>query len=137
MTQPTPPKQRNLPKQRKFIQKRGSYSNFAKTFSRDEVQTLGELFDECDGDKDGLLNLEELSDMTLKLNIHCSEDEIKRLFHELDTNSINAISFEDFVEGIQWIQKARSISESGDFQVADFFFQKLKLKLLLKFKKLI
>jgi Ca2+-binding EF-hand superfamily protein len=85
--------------------KRDSVAEFAREFSWENLGTLKEYFDDIDQDKDGQITLPELS-VLLKEWTFATDAEIETLFNELDQNGDKKISFQEFVHGLQWMQKS-------------------------------
>jgi Ca2+-binding EF-hand superfamily protein len=93
---------------RPALKRTASVVEFAKEFEQDHVKVMKELFVLCDRDGDGLLTRRELVNVMKELNVQASERDVARLYSELAADS-NGITFENFLLGIQFIQKVRTL----------------------------
>lgn len=60
------------------------------------VEALREVFDIIDTDKSGLISIDEIRAMLLKLNRLVSEEEIQGVMKSLDIDASSAVDFEEF-----------------------------------------
>jgi hypothetical protein len=73
---------------------------FAQTYTAAQLGSLKELFQLCDEDKNGTISKGELGKVMSELGVSTTETEISLLFQKLDVNHDGALSFSEFVKGL-------------------------------------
>lgn len=58
---------------------------------------LKEAFDEFDKDKNGYMSLDEIVKLSSKLGVKVAKRDLEALFHSIDTDKDNKLSFEEFL----------------------------------------
>jgi calmodulin/calcium-binding protein CML/plastin-2 len=66
-------------------------------YSEEELDELREAFDYNDRDRDGMIQLDEFSEMLDELEAEMSEKDVRTGFNDIDTNDDGLIDFEEFV----------------------------------------
>jgi Ca2+-binding EF-hand superfamily protein len=90
--------------QRKLV-KKDSVAQFAQDLTYEQISAMKELFNQCDKDGDGHIDMEELINLMTEFTT-ASKREIETLFKELDQNGDQKINFNEFLGGMRWIQKS-------------------------------
>lgn len=80
-------------------------------FTKEEIGQARELFALCDKNKDGSISLDELAGVMQELGVAASKKDVDALFQKLSKNGEN-ISFDEFLHGLQWLNKAMVLSNT-------------------------
>lgn len=106
------------------IRRQGSLADFAGHISKEAsittVNEIKELFRSCDKGKkivsilvshlvdgDGELTEKELGAVMTELGIVHSETELAAMFKQLDADGNGAVTFEEFLRGLQYMEKSK------------------------------
>jgi len=98
-------------------------------WTKEQIAETKALFDFCDSNRDGVIGKEELRAMFRKMNILIKKVEFEQIFRDLDRNGNEEISFEEFLEGIQWLQKGATLDHKIFEEDDDETLKPLKQKL--------
>jgi len=102
-----------------MIKKTKSISELSDDLSYEGVTAMKECFNLMDTNGDGELSQSELAQVMQSLGIHHSKEEIAVLFHELDTDKSNSISFQEFLGGLRWSSRSNKMTEKS--KMSEFF----------------
>ncbi|KAL7251231.1 hypothetical protein ACSBR1_013124 [Camellia fascicularis] len=64
---------------------------------KEGLKDIQGVFEQCDEDSNGTIDLEELKKCLQKLQLHLTEKEIDDLFHSCDVDGSEGIQFEEFI----------------------------------------
>ena len=75
------------------------------TFSEEEMQVFRKLFDDWDGNKDGVIQKEEIGPALRAAGADPSEKEISEFMTRADTNNDGVVDFNEFTNMIEEIKR--------------------------------
>ncbi|XP_074650567.1 uncharacterized protein LOC141905559 [Tubulanus polymorphus] len=90
--------------------------------SKEKIAEIKKVFEANDGDKDGRIELEEMATAMRTMQQSPTEQQLKEMFLEMDTENVGSIDFEDFVSIMQRYSKDYNDNEKDlldAFQVMD------------------
>ncbi|CAL5337221.1 unnamed protein product [Camellia sinensis] len=67
---------------------------------KEGLKDIRGVFEQCDEDSNGTIDLEELKKCLQKLQLHLTEKEIDHLFHSCDVDGSEGIQFKEFIVNI-------------------------------------
>ncbi len=71
----------------------GAFANM----TQEQIESFRNAFKHLDDNGDGVLSLAEIQQMFSKLGLNKSEDDLKSIISEIDTNNDGSISFVEFL----------------------------------------
>jgi len=72
------------------------FENIMKALDEQIMKNLRATFDEIDTDKNGYISMDEIENLLKSLGVQPTEEDLKNVMAEADTNNDNKFTFEEF-----------------------------------------
>ena len=95
-----------------------SIKQFVDGMDEASVAKTKEMFAMCDADNDGVITKTELFKLVKELGLEMSKAEVSLLFSTLDVNNDGLLQFNEFLEGMKWLNKGMNVQTSRDKEAA-------------------
>jgi Ca2+-binding EF-hand superfamily protein len=100
------------------ISRTKSIKQFVDTMDEANLKRTKEIFAMCDSDGDGVITKSELFKLVKELGLEMTKVEVSLLFSTLDVNNDGKLQFQEFLEGMRWLNKGMNVATTRDKEAA-------------------